>query len=355
MKKGFWFLTLALPAFAFAAPSLNDMIEAYKEKRLFFEEVLSRSTSSPDNIIKRYTAFRTSLYTHLPEYVEATISFPWGEPIFFMPEDFAEAGEGWIGDLEEALTTVGTNPRVPAYALWVWERFNEDDGSRQWVISARDKSNNNGLGEDLYEVDVDPGYAPHGVANALLKAKGITPTRDNQGRPIASGEGMFMTWFYNILDPARLRMAVNLMDYNDFLLLQNPGIRGDDDDDNVTPPPVTPPATVTTPFDVASLPYTNSLAFAAVPSLDIYTLTNSTAGAYDTYFYITNASPRAISISWATNSVSVPAGQYSLAAWREFETNVVLDASVKISVSLPVSSTNHWYGLVWENPLDWLP
>ena len=77
MKKRFWISLLTLPALAFAAPSANDFIEAYKERLSFFHEVLSPSATSPDNVIKRYATFRTTMFKQMPDYPGKVLPFPW--------------------------------------------------------------------------------------------------------------------------------------------------------------------------------------------------------------------------------------------------------------------------------------
>ena len=358
MKSATLCALLALPALAFALPSADDMIEAYKARLASYQEVLNPATKSPDNLIKRYTVFRSAQFKDMAERQEAALLFAWGEPIFFKIDQFIEEGDGdWLEDLEDykSMISAGTNSvSVPCYKLWVCERADED-GVRRWVLAERDNAKPHALGDEIYAVDVEilkPDYAPHALANSILKACRITPARDDDGCADPD-ESMFMTLFYNMLDPARFRMAVNLMDYDDFLKLQNGGGGNDDDDDDDDDDGNGGGgggAVTTNNFTVVELPYTNGFYFASQPYVDVYTHNAPTNGHWDTYFWVTNASDRVINISWATNSH--PAGQFFLPAQKEVFTNVLMDVSAKITLNIPAGSTNNWYGFIWWNEWD---
>ncbi len=363
-KRGFVYaLALALPALAFAWPSMQDMYDAYMSAARFYADVLGPSTSSADNLIKRYATFRTTMYKDMGEYTDKSLAFAWGEPVFFTLDEFSASGEGdWLADLADygvpADKSVSTN--ILWYCMWLYERVN-DDCSRQWVIAARDKSADDDMGDDLYEIDVTADYMPYANANALIKAYGLEPTRANDGSIIDANESKLMAWIYNMLDPARFRMAVNVMDYGDFLLLQylaeksaeESGSGGDDDDDD---DPVTPSHYST--LDVtAIMPYisTNTLY-----STGVYTnifICHNPATAEDltpepkeTSLVFQNRSPLTLHVYVSTNSVAMMARSVGgNDSWMV--DNITFETRAQITVALPKqpASTNAVYFIEWSD------
>ena len=361
-------LLLALAAPALATPTPLEIAAANKAKMLEYADVLNPFVQTPENLIRRYKIFRTPMFKDMAAYADEALLFGWGEPLFIIPEEFILRGyaggdedgdeSGWLLDDIEDWRAIGetVDPEVPGvkwYRLWVGEIVDPEEGTRTWVIAPRKKGG--GVGEILYEREVDCDYKPYKLINQVLRMTGLfNPTRSDDGLQCSEDEGWFMGFVYWLHDPARYRMAVNLMDYRDWLLLQhakgkppgdytNPGGGMDGGDNN--PPPVTTP---TTTIPVASLPYfTNQVFGLKAPFIDLYTHTNKLE-AYQTYFIVTNATPGTLNVSWKTNNV--PAGAYSLPTGKYFETNIWLEARAEIAVHMPTMSmpSSNSYRLYWD-------
>jgi hypothetical protein len=360
MNKNLTPLLPALAALALAIPAdaRSKNAAAYRAHRIELADVLTPAVKTPDNLVRRYNVFRYPMFKNMAKYADNALPFGWGEPLFFIPEKFVGTGVGeWNVDYEDLLDLGDTvDPAVPGvkwYRLWVGEEVDPDDRTRKWVIATRVKGGNN-VGEIIYEREADWDYAPYKGVNGMMRLLGLEPSRSDDGLDVDDDESWFKGLVYWLHDPARYRMAVNLMDYRDWLLLQhakgkppgdytNPGGGMDGGDNN--PPPVT---TQTTTIPVASLPYfTNQVFGLKAPFIDLYTHTNKLE-AYQTYFIVTNATPGTLNVSWKTNNV--PAGAYSLPTGKYFETNMWLEARAEIAVHMPTMSmpSSNSYRLYWD-------
>ena len=366
MKKHFSLLPLlaALAAPVFAETPANEKLAAYKAKMLEYADVLNPVVKTPDNLVKRYKMFRAPMLKDMAGYADPALMFGWGEPLFFIPENFVRRGEGeWNVDYDDLLelgeVVDPAFPGVKWYRFWVGEII-EDDAMRTWVVTSRNSNNADGMGEPLYEIPAGCGdaYMPFKQLNFMLLKMGFEPTRNDDGTWVADYENWFMGLIYWLHDPARYRMAVNLMDYRDWLLLQhakgkppgdytNPG--GGGGGGGILPPSIVP--TYTNSIRVVSIDApsysTNQMYVANANTVDIYTHTNHPANARQSHFYVVNNSPnKLLKVSWTTNSVA--AGHFNLNGPGEFRTNLFVRNRAQIVLEMPPrTSNNDWYGLDW--------
>ena len=369
MKKRLLTFLAALPALAVALPPAGGFSNPYAEKMRALAEVANPVAKSPDNLVRRYVFFRAPMFKDMMEYADDVLMFGWGEPIFFIPEKFFGVGFGeWEGDYDgfrEYAEVVDPElaPEVVWWRVWVGERVSDDgESKRQWVIFPRGAKYE--MDEDiLYAVDADADYAPFTTLNFVFEKWGMVPSRNNDGTPRTCGESWFMGFMYDIFDPARYRMAVNLMDYRDYLKLQHAKGKTtskdhDDEWDGGDGPVIIPPEPEPNPFATLSTNLVLQWTSGVTNDLYLITYTNTTAKAIQTRFAVTNQSEFALDVEWRTNNVLV--GKYALPEHKAVSTNFVIAAAtpgknvgahiwVGLSSFVVPPVTNATFGIVWES------